>query len=402
MNCRFLLLGPLVLLNFSLLGCFSKKSEPEIVPVTVPAVKVIKKELPVKDKELQTITRYFAQADAIHREAWRIMTGIKLPASKTPFGKLQRAALSAQNIKLTNKSLFTCDRYVMKRDILSPSGLPQRAEVFEKCSEKSESRKIADWTYEKNEVVKIIFYADHMQEVLGVGATIMNRTMECELKGNSNEALESLICKKWAQDKTPEEMIRLDTYEYHKDDKDLLRLKGKVFVNLSETRKIEASVPLTGKITVTETELYAPTEEPKVPVKAAADAKPAELPPGQTRPAKPDVVQGAPGQPAPGAQVQPLPQSPSGRAGQRGREAVHESGELVPPQQPGQAPAADPHGPRPVQMHQETETVPENEGGDEQQQEVSPEQQGDEPNYPTPDQQINPEGQGEVPSQQQR
>jgi hypothetical protein len=304
-------IGILVLLSFfmllsGLVGCFGKKADPLPEQAPKPAVKIIKKEAVIKDKELQTLSRYFAQADAIHREAWRVMTGIKLPASKTPFGKLQRAALSAQNIKLTNKSLFSCDRFVMKRDVLNKTGIPQKAEVFEKCSEKSAARKIAYWSYERNEVVKITFYADQLQEVLGVGATIMNRIIECELRGNANEVLQSFTCSKWAQDKSAEEMIRLDTYTYKKEDKDLLSLKGKVYVNLSEARKIEAVVPLRGKIQVVETELYAPEEE----AKPVVDTKGPVAPPGQA-----------------GQTVKPLPASPSARP----KEDLHESGEIAQP-----------------------------------------------------------------------
>ena len=64
-------------------------------------------------------------------------------------------------------------------------------------------------------------------------------------------------------------------------------------------------MPLTGKIQVVETELYAPEQE----AKPAVDPKAPVLPPGQ------------------GTAVKPLPVSPSARPP---REDVHESGEQVP------------------------------------------------------------------------
>ncbi|UXR64059.1 hypothetical protein EZJ49_13395 [Bdellovibrio bacteriovorus] len=227
-----------------------------------------------KDKSLEWMVRYLAEADGIHREAWWVLTAARPPIGKSPFGKAQRALLASQNIKLTNKSLFRCDRYLVKRDVLGLVGYPQKGEIFEKCSEKTEAKRLASFDVPKEGELNIVFYPDNLQEVLGLGAGILNKQIQCSLRGK--EKLESLNCKDWAQDRSKEQMIRLDVYDYQKSGKNLIKLRGKVYENLTDIRKIEADVPMEGKITVLETELYAPEAPPVVvtPTPSVAPVKP--------------------------------------------------------------------------------------------------------------------------------
>ncbi len=249
-------------------ACFSKeeKAPTAVAPIAsereATAPKKKKEDAVTKDKTIANWTRYFAQADGIHREAWWVLTSEKKPAGKTPFGKIERALLSSENIKLTNKSIFRCDRYVVKREVLSAKGYPQKAEVFEKCSEKMAGKKIADLSSAKEGEVQVVFYPENLEEILGLGPTILNKHVECTLVASDSGALNSLKCKNWSEDRSKEQMIRLDTYDYQKEGKNLIKLRGKVYENLTDIRKIEADVPLEGKIEVTETELYAPVETP--------------------------------------------------------------------------------------------------------------------------------------------
>lgn len=301
-SLRLVVLGGLV---FILAGCFSREEKQEDLVTASPQV-VLK--APVvdktsnKDKSLNALIRYFEQADAIHREAWWVLTSERRPIGKSPFGKIQRALLSAQNIKLTNKSMFRCDRYLVKRDVLGLEGFPQKAEIFEKCSEKMEAKRIADFFAPSNREVQLTFFPENLEEVLGLGATVLNKSIQCVLKGNEREQLVSLSCKDWAQDRTKEQMIRLDTYDYEKEGKNLIKLRGKVYENLSDTRKIVADIPMEGKVEVVETELYppeaAPTPtpaSPPIPKKAAAPKVDAE--------GTPDSVEAPP-------QITPLPGTP--------------------------------------------------------------------------------------------
>ena len=262
------------LLFLSLLACTARedKSTPKSAPVPRPVV--VKKDSTPKDEAAALLVKVFSQADGVHREAWWVLSEDRRPISKSPFGKVERAFMTAQNLKLPNKSLFRCDRYVMKRDIKGLGGYPQTAEIFEKCSEKSEAKKIAYVTVKNKSETDVTFYPDHLEEILGTGASFLNRIIECSLKNNDEGTLTSLICKNWAQDRTKEQMIRMDTYEYQKAGSNLIKLRGKVFVNLTETRKIVADVPMEGKILVTETEMYAPEPEKPTPTPTPVAAVP--------------------------------------------------------------------------------------------------------------------------------
>ncbi|WP_374028722.1 hypothetical protein [Bdellovibrio bacteriovorus] len=214
----------LLSLSLSLVGCFSKQEKaPEPVSSGKTTVSVLppKKNStePAKDKALEAFARYFEQADAIHREAWWVLTEERRPAGKSPFGKVQRALLSSQNIKLSNKSMFRCDRYLVKRDIMGLSGYPQKAEVFEKCSEKTPAKLLAEFSAPSVSEVQVTFFPDGLEEVLGLGATVLNKRSQCTLKGNEKGQLVSLQCKDWAQDRNQTQMIRLDVYDYSKEGK---------------------------------------------------------------------------------------------------------------------------------------------------------------------------------------
>lgn len=283
------------LLIFGLVACTAR--EDKKAPIATPAARpvAVKKDNTPKDEVAALLARVFAQADGVHREAWWVLSEDRRPISKSPFGKVERAYMTVQNLKLPNKSLFRCDRYIMKRDVKGLLGYPQTAEIFEKCSEKTEAKKIAYVTAKSKTETDVTFYPDHLEEILGMGASFLNRIIECSLKNNDEGTLIELKCKNWAQDRTKEQMIRLDTYEYLKSSHSLIKLRGKVFVNLTEARKIVADVPMDGKILVTETEMFAPEPEKPTPTPAPVVA----APPGRGR----------------GTPVQPGPPQPPMRGG---------------------------------------------------------------------------------------
>lgn len=358
-------LRSLIIFGMTLLilpSCFSKKEE-----APAPQEKVVKvltskaEDVPNKDKSLEILIRYLAEADGIHREAWWVLTAARPPIGKSPFGKVQRAFLSSQNIKLTNKSLFRCDRYLVKRDILGILSYPQKGEVFEKCSEKSEAKLIASFDVPKEGELNLIFYPENLQEVLGLGASILNRQIQCSLKGK--EKLESLSCKDWSQDRSKEQMIRLDVYEYHKAGKNMIKLRGKVFENLTDIRKIEADVPMEGKITVIETELYAPEAPPVAPAPA----------PTSTPVAKPTTP------PAAGAPELGLPPA---------RDQIVDP-DVMMQRQRGQEPQQEPQQPEEAEQDPSMQGWPEGEGPEQHPQEAQPQ---DPQQPPVPESQGVPDG----------
>lgn len=261
----------------SLSACFSREERPQSVKAPAPvAMKKATETPPVphRDKSLDVLVRYLGEADSIHREAWWVLNNERPPVGKSPFGKVQRAFLASQNIKLTNKSLFRCDRYVVQKMPGSAAQFPQDFSIFEKCSEKIAAKKIASVKMMNEREVQVLFLSENLEEILGLGATVLSLHIECSLRGDGQGHLQKLTCKDWAQDRSREQMIRLSVYDYEKAGKNLLSLRGKVFENLTDIRKIEAEVPLDGKIFVTETELYPPEPTPTPKASPAATAKP--------------------------------------------------------------------------------------------------------------------------------
>lgn len=273
----------LVLLFSSLvMSCFSKTEETPVKQSPARDKSVQVPSASAKDESLQELTRFFEAADSVHREAWWVLSDQRRAVGKSPFGKVQRALVSYQNGKLTNKSAFLCDRYVVRRDVLGLNSYPQQIEISEQCDLKKTAKKLARIDVAKRGEVKVIFYPENLQEVLGLGAAILNKPINCTLSGA--EQLSKLRCESWAQDRTQEQMLRFDVYEYQKEGKNLIKLRGKVYENLSDIRKFEADVPMNGKITVTETELYAPPTPSPIPA-AIQPQTPAVGPSGRGAPA---------------------------------------------------------------------------------------------------------------------
>ncbi|WP_413581703.1 hypothetical protein [Bdellovibrio sp. HCB288] len=291
-----------LVISLVLIASCTRKKEAVVEESTSPVVANMvnqppRKVLSPQEKTANLFVHLMEQADSVHREAWWVLTSERRSLLKSPFGKVQRAILSQGNGKLGNKSLFRCDRYEVKRDVMSQSGYPQKIEMYERCSAKAPAKRMALLYAQKEGEFDLTFYPEGLEEVLGISAAILNKTITCHIRTNASEQLLALTCKDWAQEKNKEQMIRLDVYDYQKEGQDMIKLRGKLYENLTDIRKIEANVPMSGKITVTETELYAPTPSP--------------TPKPSPTPQKPAVVEG---QPAPeGGQQQPAvakPQEP--------------------------------------------------------------------------------------------
>lgn len=331
-------------LTLALTSCFSREEKSPPLPpqknheTVGPAVKVASTPIN-KDKSLEVLSRLFEQADAIHREAWWVLANERRPVGKSPFGKVQRALLASQNVKLTNKSMFRCDRYWMKRDVLNASGFPQKIEVFERCSEKIAPKLFAQVLFVSEREVQATFIPENLEEILGLGAAVVNKAIQCSIKGNERAQLTQMNCKDWSQERSKEHMIRLDVYEYQKEGQNLIKLRGKVYENLTDTRKIVADIPLAGKIEVLETELYPPPEATPTPTPT-----PTPLPATPTQLGTPPQVPGAPAL-TPLTPLSPLPPprepmiDPDVLMQRQSTEGTLGTGVEAPEQAPEQAPA---------------------------------------------------------------
>lgn len=233
---------------------------------------------PSVDKSTETLNRYLEQADAVHREIWRILAQSQLPVGKTPFGKVNRAFLANEGVKLSNKSQFSCDNYSVKKNKRSQSGYPQDGEVYEVCNRKEGAKRIAGFAAKSDRELELTFYPENLRDVLGLGPTVVGKSVHCQLKASDSFQLESITCSGWNQDKSSSEMLGFERYEYRKNGENVIFLKGKVYKDLTDVRSIEVSVPQKGNIKIKEIELYAPEPEVKV---TTTPPKPPPRPPKQ-------------------------------------------------------------------------------------------------------------------------
>lgn len=254
-------------------SCFSAREEPKPTSVEAPIPGPVIAPKLGKDPNLLRVVKLTTQADQILREAWWVVAGERRTALRSAFGKVHRAALSAMDERLASKGIFRCDRYLFK----SRPGSEWGGAFFEKCSEKEPERELASWTSEGARKARVEFVSSNLEEVLGLNVAIFGKRVSCRLSWSESEIIEELSCPGWEQDRNGQ-IVRLDVLSYSREGGRLLKLRGKVLENLSPVRKIEADVPLEGKIVVTETELNAPAPEPP-PKPAPATAERAAVPP---------------------------------------------------------------------------------------------------------------------------
>ncbi len=212
------------------------------------------------DKELQKILHWFEQMDAIFRESIWVIRKEKSPVGRSIFGKMQRALLIEMKQKLSNKSLFKCDVYSMIRNIPGVEGVPQSAEVMHQCNTKDSFIKIGDWSHLKPEELTMNFRGGNLPDVLGFATGILNPKISCKLKSNKYDIIESFSCDGLMLDYNPDknQVLRFNQFEYQHSKNNMLYIKAEILENLDPIRKIEVSVPLEGKITITETILQGP------------------------------------------------------------------------------------------------------------------------------------------------
>jgi hypothetical protein len=276
---KFLMMIAITLGGANLVMLLNAAAGTAVGPAVVAAKKG--KNSPVNEK-LILASKIFRQADAVAREMWWVVAADRRPAQRSPFGKVSRASMMEAGMKLPKNVNYKCDNYLIKKDE-SKSPVFQ-VEVFESCIAKSPAR-IANWTLFESGRIEIEFYPENLSDLLGLGASVMNKVIHCQLE-SKNGILKSLSCQPWTQDRNATEIVDLSRFEYHAESPSLMEIKGFILENLNPKKKIETKVPLEGKIVVTETEIPDPTKKPLSPPPVAA--KPAaRISPSSSQPLRP-------------------------------------------------------------------------------------------------------------------
>lgn len=221
-------------------------------------------------QQLKILAKVFLQADAVHREFFRVTSGQAKSIMKSPFGKVHRALLSKAGEVLTAKGRFSCDKYLIKETI--PVTFPRLVTVYENCNSKIAPLDLADLQWSSVSSVSVVFKGSNLTEVLGIGTSVVSKNFRCTLNFDERASLKSYRCEKWYEDKIATDVYEFSDYIYSNDADPTLQAKGVILRNLYPDRKIEVLVPKTGKILVRETVLNNPIKiaptKPVVPMKA--------------------------------------------------------------------------------------------------------------------------------------
>ncbi len=255
-------------------ACFSNKSADVLQNEQKATSGSLKNVENLKDERIKHLISHMKEADAVHREAWWVVSAERKKVSRSIFGKVQKALESDLGEKSSEKT-FNCNQYSLRKESSNSSGYPLTLYIYETCN-KSENFMMAQIQSKTESQIQLSFYPQNASEVVGLAASILNKTVVCDFVIDSAFKISTFQCKNMAQDRNSAQMIQFEVYKFNKAQKSMITLKGEVFENLSPVRKIQAEVPLEGKIEVLETQVEIPEGyEKPLPVKkeAVADKK---------------------------------------------------------------------------------------------------------------------------------
>lgn len=237
------------------------------------------------------LAKVLAQAQSVEREAWWVLTDQRLSPQRGAFIRLQRA-IEKKIVDLKKPKLLACEQFDLR---LEKNGAAEeltsiQGQLYEAC--RKPAVLLLDFSSAPPRALKLTIYPEHQADVFGLGASIFNKKVECSLSWTEKDILDKLQCTGYKRNRNEKEIVELEAFEYQRENKNLLVLRGKVTEGLVVTRKIETEVPLFGKIVVTETEVQktaAPIFLPPPP-----SPPPSLLPPRQPPVALPQPPTDAP------------------------------------------------------------------------------------------------------------
>ncbi len=218
---------------------------------------------PGLDRRVKNLILLLTQADQIHREVLWVLLKDRPPEGKSFFGKTQRALIQSRGQKLTGKSAFRCDQYDVTFQSGKMTGLPLSFTFFEICSKSQGPKKFA--TLQMSSEGKFIakYESEGLEEIVGIGSSILNKTMTCEVRLQGESVISQLSCDLILHDKNSEEIYELKKYVYVAGENSLISIEGNLLKNLVAQRKISVNVPLVGKIKMSEVELIPEPVDPR-------------------------------------------------------------------------------------------------------------------------------------------
>lgn len=253
-----------------LTGCFKKT---ENLPETKPSESKISAAL--RESDNKSLTQPFQilnkeQREAIYfaasleKEALRIITKNEYSDELSLFSVLSYAVEVAAGIKKTSISRLDCSRFRFAESAKDKKLI----QVFKTCM-KPESLVAEIQTNDDKSHLTVTFLIKEWASVVGLSAMTTGQDVVCDLQ-IKNKKLDGLNCLNWikslAASAVSAEEIRLKTFTFQRDQESQLLVKGGLYKDLVERKKIEMRVPLQGKIKLIEKEIEVIDEFAEKPI----------------------------------------------------------------------------------------------------------------------------------------
>ncbi|MBC7465269.1 MAG: hypothetical protein H7256_04700 [Bdellovibrio sp.] len=253
-------MGLIFLSILVLTSCF-KKTEfvPEITPVGSaalrenPSLKVDARpaEPPQLLSKVQREAIYFSAS--LEKEALRLMTKGQYADDMSLFSVLSFAVEIAAGVKKNALNRLDCTRF---RFVADPRD-KNLIEVFKVC-QKPEALVAKIKQASEGSHLTVTFLIKEWAAVVGLSVAVTGNDVVCDLQ-IKNKKLSQLECLNWTKNlvssATSSEELKLKTFIFNRDQQSQFLVKGGIYKDLVERRKIEMRVPLEGKIKLIEKEI---------------------------------------------------------------------------------------------------------------------------------------------------
>ncbi len=245
-------------LTLTTTGCFQEKAKP-IIPLptetedklSTSSVKIsplVHGAAPLLFKKDQREAIYFSAS--LEKEALKILTKNPSFDELTLFSVLSYALETSYGVKKTAPFRLDCSRFRFSAESSFSADKSAKIAVFKTC-QKPESR-IAEIEISRDQsALSVLFLSKEWIPVLGLSATLSGDNVRCDLHIEKKK-LARLHCQNWIRTlgvtSTSAEELRLSTFVFDRQNSHQFVLKGGLYKDLVERKKIEIDVPLEGKI----------------------------------------------------------------------------------------------------------------------------------------------------------
>ncbi len=194
---------------------------------------------------------YFSAS--LEKEALKILTRNSSFDDQTLFSVLSFAVETNSRVKKSSPPHMDCSRFRFQKNLDNSRFI----QVYKVCEKPETLIAELQASLDKKRMT-VVFYTTKWTSVIGLAATLSGKNIECELKVEKKK-LTGLNCNHWSRmlnvSTTGAEELRLKTFLFARESTPQFILKGGIYKDLVERKKIEVLVPLDGKIKRIEKEI---------------------------------------------------------------------------------------------------------------------------------------------------